>query len=159
MELIITLLLIIGIIGLIAQAFIGLSFFISCIWEKERRASVFAGFQFICMSAFLVVFLLLIWIGFFQTTPGLVILIAGYVFALSATIVLLRRTAPNLRVLQGTRGLIVGEVKRQDERTHVFSRNRSIHPGSEQYIAYALLTQGPKTSILLPTVRAISSVG
>jgi reductive dehalogenase len=136
MELIITILLIIGIIGLIAQALIGLSFFISCIWEKEKRASFFAGFQFLCMSAFLIIFLFLIQIGFFQTTLGLFILLAGYIFTVLAAITLLRKTVPNPRALQGTKGLIVGEVKRHDERTHVFSRNRSIHPGSEQYKAY-----------------------
>jgi reductive dehalogenase len=135
-ELIITILLGIGVIGLIAQALIGLSFFISCIWEKERRASVFAGMQFLVMGAFLVIFLLLIWIGFFQTTLGLGILIAGYVVVLLAAFLLVRRTAPNQRALKGTKGLIAGEVKRHDERAIVFARNRSLRPDSEQYKAF-----------------------
>lgn len=136
MELIITILLIIGVLGLIAQTLIGLSFFISCIREKERRASVFAGLQFLGMCALLAAYLLLMWIGFFRTTLGLAILIAVYVLAVSAAILLLRRTAPNPRALQGTRGYIVGEVKRQDERTQVFARNRSLLPGSEQFTAF-----------------------
>ena len=112
-----------------------MSFFISCIWEKERRASFFAGLQFLGMCALVVIYLLLVWIGFFRTTLGLVIFIAGYVLAVSAAISLLRRTAPNPRALQGSKGLIVGEVERQDERTHVFARNRSLRPGSEQFTA------------------------
>jgi len=131
-----TILIAIGAAGLVVQAVVGLSFFVSCIWEKERRASVFAGLQFLGMCALLVIYLLLIWIGFFRTTLGLAILIAGYVFAVSAAIVLLRRTAPNPRALQGAKGLIAGEVKRQDERTHVFARNRSLRPGSEQFTAF-----------------------
>ena len=42
---------------LIIQSCIGLSFFISCIWEKEKRASLFAGLQFLGMLAFLLFFL------------------------------------------------------------------------------------------------------
>ncbi len=136
MELLVTVLLAVGALGLAVQALIGLSFFVSCIWEKERRASVFAGLQFLGMCALLVIYLLLIWNGFFRTTLGLAILIAGYVLDVSGAILLLRRTAPNPRALQGSKGLIVGEVKRQDERTHVFARNRSLRPGSEQYEAF-----------------------
>ncbi|MBW2340027.1 MAG: reductive dehalogenase [Deltaproteobacteria bacterium] len=136
MEVVITIMLVIGAAGLLVQAVVGLGFFVSCIWEKERRASVFAGLQFLGMSAFLIVYLLLMWIGFFRTGLGLAILISGYVLAVSAAIVLLRRSAPNLQALQGTRGLIAGEVKRQDERTHVFARNRSLRPGSEQFAAF-----------------------
>ncbi len=77
MELLVTVLLAVGALGLAVQALIGLSFFVSCIWEKERRASVFAGLQFLGMCALLVVYLLLIWIGFFRTTLGPAILIAG----------------------------------------------------------------------------------
>jgi len=133
---IVNVLLFLGAVGLAAQAFIGLSFFISCIWEKERRATVFALLQFLGMAGVLVAYLFLIWIGFFRTTLGLVILIAVYIFAVSAAIVLLRRTAPNPLALKGARGMIVGDVKRQDERDHVFARNRALRPGSEQYKAY-----------------------
>jgi reductive dehalogenase len=136
MQLIITILLIIGIIGLLAQALIGLSFFISCIWEKEKRASVFAGLQFLLMTAVLIAYLSLVLSGFFETNIGLAVLIAGYIVVLLAAFLLLRKTAPNPRALQGTRGLIAGEVRRHDERTHVFSRNRSLPPDSEQFAAF-----------------------
>ena len=35
------------ILGLAAQAVIGLAFMISSIWEKEERASIFGGIQFL----------------------------------------------------------------------------------------------------------------
>jgi reductive dehalogenase len=133
---VVTVLLVIGAVGLVVQALIGLSFFVSCIWEKEQRASIFAGLQFLGMCALLLVYLLLIWIGFFRSTLGLALLIAGYLLTLSGAVVLLRRTAPNPKALQGSKGLIVGEVKREDERTHVFARSRSLRPGSQEFKAF-----------------------
>jgi reductive dehalogenase len=50
-----------------------------------------------------------------------------------AAILFLRKTAPNKKAIEGTRGFIVGAVRRFDERAHVFARNRSIRPDSEQY--------------------------
>ncbi len=130
---VVAVLLVIGAAGLVIQAVIGLSFFVSCIWEKERRASVFAGLQFLGMCGLLILYLLLIWIGFFRSTLGLALLIAGYLLTLSGAVVLLRRTAPNPKALQGSKGLIVGQVNRVDERTHVFARNRSLRPGSQEF--------------------------
>jgi reductive dehalogenase len=130
---VVTVLLVIGAVGLVVEALIGLSFFVSCIWEKERRATVFSGLQFLIMIGALVIYLLLIDIGFFRTTPGLVILIAGYVVVIVAALIIIRRTAANPRALQGTKGLIKGEVKRVDERTHVFARSRSLRPGSQEF--------------------------
>ena len=40
-------------LGLAAQALIGLSFFVSCIWEDENRAALFAGLQFTGMLVLL----------------------------------------------------------------------------------------------------------
>ena len=118
---------------LAVQAIIGLSFLISSLWEKERRATVFAAVQFIGMTALLMIFLLLAGRGFFQTAPGAVLLIVGYIMAASAAVFMVRRTAPNQRVLQGTAGYIVDKVNRFDERMQVFARNRALPPGSEQY--------------------------
>jgi len=129
----VTVLLVIGGLGLIVQALIGLCFFISCIWEKEKRASVFSGLQFLVMFGLVIIFFYLIDIGFFKTKPGIVLLIAGYIFAVLTAFLFLRRTAPSLKALKGTEGFIVGEVKRQDERAIVFARNRSLRPDSEQY--------------------------
>jgi len=133
---VVTVLLVIGAVGFVVEALIGLSFFVSCIWEKERRATVFAGLQFIIMIGLLVIYFLLIDIGFFGTAPGLVVLIAGYVLVIVAAFLLMRRTAANPRALQGTKGLIKKEVKRVDERTHVFARSRSLRPGSQEFKAF-----------------------
>lgn len=133
MELIVTLLLVIGAGGLIVQALIGLSYFFSCIREKEKRATLFAGLQFAGMTIALIVYLYLVWIGFFKSAPGIGLLLAGYIVVVLAAFLLLRKSAANQRALKGTEGFIVGEVKRQDERAIVFARNRSLRPGSEQY--------------------------
>ena len=45
------------ILGLTVQAFIGLAFFISSIWEKEERASIFGGIQFLGMLGILILFI------------------------------------------------------------------------------------------------------
>ena len=133
---IVNVLLFMGAVGLIVQAFIGLSFFISSIWEKEPRASVYALLQFLGMTGALVVFFYLAWIEFFRTGMGLAILIAGYVCAVLAAFFLLARFGANPEALKGAKGLIVGKVRRHDERDLVFARNRALRPGSEQYKAY-----------------------
>ncbi len=133
---IINILVFLGAVGLAVQAFIGLNFFISCIWEKERRATVFAVLQFMVMTAVLILFLYLAWIGFFQSGPGIILLIAGYIIFFFAAYFLLRRSGENPRALKGSNGLIVGDVKRFDERDQVFARNRVLRPGSEQYEVY-----------------------
>ncbi|MBW2311514.1 MAG: reductive dehalogenase [Deltaproteobacteria bacterium] len=136
MALILPIALVIGAVGLIAQALIGLSYFVSSIVEKEKRASLFAGLQFLIMTAVLTAYLALVLRGFFETKIGIGVLIAGYIVAVLAAFLLLRKTAPNPRALRGTRGLIVGDVARHDERTHVFARNRSLRPDSEQFTAF-----------------------
>ena len=85
------------------------------------------------MFVLLLAFLALVWAGFFNTKPGIVILIFGYLVAGLSAFFLLRRTPPNPRALKGTAGHIVGDVKRFDERETVFARVRSLRPGSEQY--------------------------
>jgi reductive dehalogenase len=122
-----------GVLGLAVQAFIGLSFFVSSVWEKERRATVFAAVQFSGMTALLIIFLILVGLGFFQTSTGVVLLIAGNIMVVLAAIFMVRRTAPNQRAVQGTSGYICGKVNRFDERMQVFARNRALPPGSEQY--------------------------
>ena len=126
-------LIIVGALGLAVQALIGLSFFISCLWEKESRAGLFAGLQFFVMSAILIAYLLLTWVGFFKSHAGLIILIVGYCCAIIACILFLRKSKANPKALAGTKGLIVGEVKKVDEREIIFARNRSLRPGSKEY--------------------------
>ncbi len=128
-----TVLIFIAALALIGQAFIGLTFFVSCIREREKRATVFAGLQFLVMLALAVVFLFLTGAGFFETDIGLTFLVGGLVLGAIASFLLIRRTAANPRALEGAKGLIIGDVKRHDEREIVFARNRSIRPSSEQY--------------------------
>jgi hypothetical protein len=47
-----------------------------------------------------------------------------------------RRTPANQRALEGTKGLIIGNVERFDESRHVFARNRALIPGSDPYKAF-----------------------
>jgi len=44
---------------------IGLSYFVSSIWEKEKRAANFAFLQFLIMTAVLIAYLSLVLSGFF----------------------------------------------------------------------------------------------
>lgn len=133
---IVNILLFIGAVGLFVQAFVGLTFFISSIWEKEPRATVFSGLQFLGMLALPVLFFLLIGIGFFKSGIGISVLIAVYIAGIVAAFQLLRKTKANPRAIDGTKGFVVGEVSQFDERDQVFARNRALHPGSEQYKTY-----------------------
>jgi reductive dehalogenase len=117
----------------IVQAIFGLHFFISSIWEHEKRASLLSGLQFFGMLALLLFYYSLYRIGFFQSTLGTLLLVLAVLLGIFAAILLLRKTAPNKKAIEGTRGFIVGTVKRFDERAHVFARNRSIRPDSDQY--------------------------
>jgi reductive dehalogenase len=133
---ILRILIFLGVLGLVAQAIIGLAFLISSIWERERRATVFAALQLAGMTAILIVFLFLAGHGFFQTSFGMVLLAAGCTLSILAAIYMMRRTAPNRRALRGTSGYVVGKVNRFDERMQVFARNRALLPGSEQYTQF-----------------------
>ncbi|MCF8095010.1 MAG: reductive dehalogenase, partial [Desulfobacteraceae bacterium] len=94
---------------------------------------VFAALQFIAMTAVLVVYLILAGSGFFHTTAGTAILIACYILAGTASYFLISRKGENPKASKGTTGLMVDNVERVDESSHVFARNRSLRPGSEQY--------------------------
>jgi len=120
-------------IALTAVAAMGLSFFISCLWERERRASLVAGLQMAGMLFVLFLFLFLTRAGCFETSLGAALLTLGLAVAAVALFLLLRRGAPNMKALGGTKGYLAGEVNRVDEREIVFARNRSIRPGSSEY--------------------------
>jgi reductive dehalogenase len=124
------------ILGLAAQAFIGLTFLISSIWEKEERASIFAGVQFLGMLGVLILFIYWQASGFFVSGFGPFVLISFFIIGILAVFFCLRQTPVNQRALEGTKGLIVGEVARFDERKHVFARNRTLKPGSDPYKAF-----------------------
>lgn len=118
---------------LIMPAIIGLTYFVSCIWEKEKRASILAGLQFLGMLALVIILFFLAWIDFFESTAGLTLLICGLVLGALASFLLIIRFGSNPKARQGAKGLIIGEVKRPDEREIVFARNMFLPPGSERY--------------------------
>ena len=120
-------------LALIILAFIALTFLVSSIQEKEKRATVFAGLQFVVILGLVVVLFYLRAIGYFETTVGVLVLTSALILGILAFYFLIRRSGANPRALEGSKGLIVGEVKRHDEREIVFARNRSLRPGSEQY--------------------------
>ncbi len=124
------------ILGLAAPAFIGLAYLISSVWEKEERASIFAGIQFLGMLGILILFIYWQASGFFVSGTGLFVLIGCFIVAILAVFFCVRQTPLNQRALEGTKGLIVGEVERFDERKHVFARNRTLKPGSDPYKAF-----------------------
>ena len=120
----------------IIQAAIGLSFFISCVWEKERRASIFGGIQFLLMLGLAGLLFYLNSTGFFKSNSGLTVLIISIGVAAGLCVFLMREAGQNPSALDGTSGLIVAVVKPTDERDIVFARNRTIRPGSEEYKTY-----------------------
>ena len=120
-------------LGLIGLALIGLSFLVSSVWEREAKATSFAALQSAAMLILVLVFFSLLSAGFFETTPGIIILLAGIAAGALAGFFLLRRSGANPRALEGTRGLIVGEVERWDEREIVFARNRYLEPDTARH--------------------------
>lgn len=126
-------LIVIGGVALACQAFIGLSFFISCIWEKEKRATIFAFLQFVGMLAAFLVFIVLSIKGVFHTTAGAIVLIICYAGVITAAVLFLKKSPANPEALKGANGFIRGDVNRYDEREVIFARNRSLRPGTEQF--------------------------
>jgi reductive dehalogenase len=123
-------------VGLCGQAVVGLGYLISSIWEAEKRASFFAGLQFLAMAGAVLLFTYGWHVGFFYTGGGIAILICLLAGGGLTAFLLVHKTTANSKALEGTRGAIVGDVERVDERDIVFARNRTIRPGSEQYKAY-----------------------
>lgn len=123
-------------IGLIGQAAVGLGYLISSLREQEKRASFFAGLQFLGMLGALILFVYWWASGFLATAFGAAIVIFLMVGGIAAAVLFVRRTPANKKALEGTKGLVTGDVKRFDERDIVFARNRTIRPGSEEYSAY-----------------------
>lgn len=119
-------------IALLGQAIIGLGFFVYSIWEKEKRASLFAGIQFACMFLLFVVFLLIARSGYFHSGKGATLLVVASLVSAFVLYFLTRRTRPNKRAFQGAKGYVVDDVERFDERKVVFSRVRYM-PGTKEF--------------------------
>jgi reductive dehalogenase len=104
-------------LALCVQAFIGLTFFISSIQEKEKRASILSGLQLLGMLVLVAVFFYLNNVEFFDKGAGLAIMICALIAGALGSLILFSRIGSNPRALQGTKGLIVGEVMRVDGKT------------------------------------------
>ena len=123
-------------LALAIHALICTAFFISSIWENERRAAAFGGVQLaVPMGLFTLLFFLKN-SGFVDSKSGIAALCVGVIFIVLAPLLLVIKTTRNNKALAGTKGLIVGSVRRFDERETVFSRNRALRPGSEQYLRF-----------------------
>jgi len=122
--------------GCCLLAAIGLLFFISCVQEKEHRATIFSGIQLALLSALVLFLFYLEATAFFETGPGLASLFVGIAIAAGLGFLMMRQSGRNPDALTGTQALIVGEVKPTDERDIVFARNRTIRPGTEEYTSY-----------------------
>ena len=118
------------------MAIISLSYLISCLWEKESRAALYAGLQFLLMLGLAILLFYLEATGFFGAAVGRAVLILGLIMSCVILALLSLNIGSNPKALQGTRGMVVGSVKRYDERDIVFARNRTIRPGTEQYQTY-----------------------
>ena len=117
-------------------AFIGLTFLVSSIWEREKRAAISGGVQFLVMLGLVFSVFYLKWNGFLGTQGGLYFLTCVLVLAVLSAFLLMARIGASKEAVQGTRGLMVGDVKRYDEREIVFARNERLRPDSEEYKAF-----------------------
>jgi len=119
-------------LALIGLTGITFSFSISSFREEENRAMVFGGIQFVFFFGSLVLFSISYATGFLETAPGRILLIVMLAFTAIGTWLLFKRNGENVKALEGTTGLIVGEVKRFDERETVFSRD-NLQSGTDAY--------------------------
>lgn len=129
-------LIVLAALWLAIHIFICATYFISSIWEKERRAAAFAGLQLIVPLGLFGFLFFLKGAGFIDTKGGVVMLSVGVIIIILTPLFLVIKTSRNEKALAGTKGLIVGLVQRFDERETVFARNRALRPGSEQYQRY-----------------------
>lgn len=111
-------------LALVGAALFALSFLISSIHERERRASLLSGLTFAALTVLTAAFVIGALSGFFYHVVGLWLLIIALAAIVALVLLLALPIGANPMALQGTRGLIVGEVKRHDERTVVFSAVR-----------------------------------
>ena len=91
-------------LALITQALIGLAFFVSSIWENEKRAVVFGGIQFALMLGLVIGFFYFKAAGFFETGTGQIVLVAMIILALFVFLFLFKKTGSNPKAREGTKG-------------------------------------------------------
>ena len=86
-------------VALIVHTLVCLAYFVSSIWEKEKRAGIFAGLQLVVPSGLLGLVFYLSGSGFFDTIGGMVLLGAGVILVVLAPLLLVIKTRPNNKAL------------------------------------------------------------
>ena len=81
-------LVLITVVALIVHTFVCLAYFVSSIWEKEKRASIFAGLQLVLPLGLLGFVLHLSGSGFFDSISGMLLLVAGVILIVLAPVLL-----------------------------------------------------------------------
>ncbi len=89
---------------LLAVALLASSFVISSIWETERRAALIGGVVLLVLVGVGIGLFALRAVGFFQRTPGLLILVAGLVISLTALLFFVRTDFPSINKEYGPPG-------------------------------------------------------
>jgi len=117
---------------LIVMTGITFSFLVASFREKEDRATVFGGIQFVFCFGSLVLFAISYTNGLLESPTGRTLLIVLLVLAATGAWLLFRRNGENEKALEGSAGLIVDEVKRFDERETVFARD-NLQSGTDAY--------------------------
>jgi len=124
-------------------AFLSIAFYVSCIHERERRASALAAVMSGVVLVVLVRFLAAALEGLFNTPAGILTLAAICAVLAIGGFLFVRRTAPNARALAGTQGRIEGEVKRFDERARSGLRPKP-HPQAGHEAVRGILRGTPR---------------
>ena len=115
----------IGILTVIAAAFLSIhilvcaTYFISCLRENEKRAAVLAGLQLALPSGVLGILVYLGASDLFENGGDMAALSVGVILIALIPLLLVVKTSPNSRARKGASGLVVGGVRRFDERETV----------------------------------------
>jgi predicted tellurium resistance membrane protein TerC len=94
-------------------ALVTLAFTISSLWEREERAALIGGVTFLILLGGEIGLFALRAGGFFESTPGFLILLLGLVIPV-AVLLLWIRIGRNQRALQGTKWHSQVEAERRD---------------------------------------------
>ena len=110
-------------------------FFLYSLQENEKQASFRAFILFVFLLGVTLLFALLCQMSFFSSSSGALLLILGNICAAIILLILTWKTPRNKRALNGSKGYIVDDVKRFDERRVVFARVR-YQPGTKEYAQF-----------------------
>ncbi|MGD8291410.1 MAG: reductive dehalogenase [Desulfobacterales bacterium] len=127
-------------VWLIVQAVIALAIFLftfgfllTSIRENENRAAAVAGVLCGLQAVVALLVYYLYTLGSFAHFIGALLMAIVSMAVIGMIYFFWRQTDRNQRALAGTRGYVVGEALRYDEREQVFARERTLRPGSVEY--------------------------